>query len=373
MHKVIDFFKKETVLSVSFLLALASCFFVPPNAGYIQYINFRTLCILWCLMTIMAGLRGVGFFTYAGRKLLSSASGTRTLCLVLVLLCFFFGMFVTNDVALITFVPFAIVVLHMANLDRYLIPVIALQTAAAHLGSMLLPTGNPHNLYLFALSGWSFGKFVGAMAPYSVAALLLLVLAALFITRKKETIVYDDQSPLPDLASRKKDLVVYFLLFALVMSVVIGKVSYVAVAIIIFFVVLLLDKKILLYANYGLLLTFVCLFVFIGNMKQIPAITDFFSSILEGRVLLVSILTSQVISNVPTSILLSGFTNDYFALALGTDLGGLGSLVASMANLISLGAYGATEGSKKGKFLAYYAVLSILILLPLIALYYVLT
>lgn len=361
------------MLTVSFLLACGSCFFVHPNKNYISYINFRTLSVLWCLMVVMAGLKGVGFFNYAGRKLLYGAKNARSLCLILVLLCFGFGMFVTNDVSLITFVPFAVVVLHMANLDSYLIPVIGLQTAAAHLGSMLLPTGNPHNLYLYELSGWSFGTFVCAMLPYTLASLVLLVLAVLFVTRKNESISYDDTTPLPNLAPYKKELIGYGLLFLLVLFVVLGWVPYYVAIGIVLVAVAFLNRKVLLFANYGLLMTFVCLFVFIGNVKQIPAVTDFVSSILSGRVLLVTVLTCQVISNVPASILLSGFSTDYLALILGADIGGLGSLVASMANLISLGAYGATEGSKKLKFLGVYALISLYLLVLLIALYFVLT
>ena len=176
-HTITTFIKKETVLCIAALLAVISMFFVPPSPAYLAYIDFRVLALLFCLMLVVAGFQSIGFFRYLGNRLLSGAKDTRTLCLLLTGLCFFSSMFITNDVALITFVPFAVLLFSMAEQTSLLIPVIVLQTIAANLGSMLTPVGNPQNLYLYSAFSLSMGSFLLSMLPVSALSALLLLLA----------------------------------------------------------------------------------------------------------------------------------------------------------------------------------------------------
>ena len=175
--KVKELFQKETVCCIAFLLAVISMCFVVPSKNYISYIDFRVLALLFCLMAVVRGFSSIGVFTRLGTMLLHKVHSLRMLSALFIFLCFFFSMLITNDVALITFVPFTILVLSMAEQKKFLIPVIVLETIAANLGSMLTPLGNPQNLlslYDFRIIHWSF---VRIMLPYSfVSAILLLIL-----------------------------------------------------------------------------------------------------------------------------------------------------------------------------------------------------
>lgn len=214
MRAVLGFIKKEAVLCISLLLALVSVAFVPLDKEYISYIDFDTLIILLGLMIVMAGLRGLGVFSMIGGRLLQMTRNSRSLSLVLVLLCFVFSMFITNDVALITFVPFAIDVLIMAGLEGYLIKIIVLQTIAANLGSMLTPIGNPQNLYLFSVSGMGLGEFITLMLPYTLLSLLGLIAACLALIGKR-AVAANAQNDLSIKRGEKRQGIVYLLLFSL--------------------------------------------------------------------------------------------------------------------------------------------------------------
>lgn len=360
--------RNEPVTTVSFLLAVISILFVPIDGQYIDYINFKTLGTLLTLMIIMSGLSGQGFFRNIAGKLLERVTKLRTLGLVLVLLCFFFAMFITNDVSLITFVPFTIEVLLMADQKKYLIPIIVLQTIAANLGSMLTPIGNPHNLYLYDLSGMKPLEFIGMMLPYSLLAFVLLVVITCIVT---------GNTTLKPAKTKKCDIgyitpfktTVYLCLFVLSLTIILRILPYYIVLGIVIAVVICVDRKNLLEVDYFLLLTFFFLFIFIGNMKRIDAVSDFLSRIVAGNEFSVSILTSQFICNVPASILISGMTTDYSAVCIGTDFGGLGTLIASMASLISFKLYGRLPDSRKGRYILAFSMFSIIFLVFLVAEY----
>ncbi|MGI5935858.1 MAG: SLC13 family permease [Oscillospiraceae bacterium] len=321
MQSLLRFVKKEIVLCISFFLALVSVVFVPPDSTYLSYIDFHTLAILMSLMLIMAGLQSLGIFGMAGRKLLQKTSNVRNLTFVLVLL----SMLITNDVALITFVPFTIEVLAMAGLENYLIRVIVLQTIASNLGSMLTPVGNPQNLYLFSLSGMGLGQFVLLMLPYTLLSLAGLLIACIILTeRKPVTLAVKSGQTLTPVEKRKT--AVYLLLFLFAMTSVAHLLPDLLVWAVIVLAVLLMDSRILRRPDYALLMTFVFLFVFIGNMKGIPAINIWLRNLINGHELITSVLASQVISNVPAAILLSGFTDNLPPLIIGANLGGLGPL-----------------------------------------------
>ena len=333
-----QFIQQETVLTAAAVLAVVSAFFVPPDAQYLGYIDLRTLAILFSLMTVMAGLRRQGFFDGLGRALLSRTHSTFQLTLVLVGLCFFGSMFITNDVSLLTFVPFTFVVLSRLGADvrrSLLIPVVCMQTIAANLGSMLTPIGNPQNLYLYGKSGMSIGGFVLLMLPYTLVSLLLLLAWAALVCRKTSTALSVDELVSSASQGDQKIILLYLVLFAVCLLSVIRVLPYGIAFAAVLVCALFADPHTLRAVDYSLLLTFVAFFIFIGNLGRIPAFSGWLQEFLTGREVLVAVLASQVTSNVPAALLLSGFTAETQALIIGTNLGGLGTLIASMASLIS--------------------------------------
>ena len=337
--KLKQFIQQETVLTAAAVLAVVSAFFVLPDAQYLGYIDLRTLAILFSLMTVMAGLRRQGFFDGLGRALLSRTHSTFQLTLVLVGLCFFGSMFITNDVSLLTFVPFTFVVLSRLGADvrrSLLVPVVCMQTIAANLGSMLTPIGNPQNLYLYGKSGMTIGGFVLLMLPYTLVSLLLLLAWAALVCRKTSTVLSADEL-VSSSASQgdQKIILLYLVLFAVCLLSVIRVLPYGIAFAAVLVCALFADPHTLRAVDYSLLLTFVAFFIFIGNLGRIPAFSGWLQEFLTGREVLVAVLASQVTSNVPAALLLSGFTAETQALIIGTNLGGLGTLIASMASLIS--------------------------------------
>jgi len=372
MNRIIAFFKKDTVLCVALILAAVSMFVVPPDRAYLGYVDFRTLAILFCLMCVMAGLQKLGLFDRIAKKLLGHVKSGCGVVLTLVLLCFFSSMLITNDVALITFVPFAFIVLHMLGAqqrERLLLPVVVMQTIAANLGSMLTPIGNPQNLYLYGKAGLSVPAFVMLMLPYTVVSLVLLVGWGLLLGRKCPQIA---QLSVQENAQYEKSsavsLMIYFALFFLCLLAVGHILPWPVTFVVVLIVVFLADRQVLTKVDYSLLLTFVGFFIFIGNMGRIPAIREFLQRIIAGREVVTAIVASQVISNVPAALLLSGFTENTAGLIVGTNLGGLGTLIASMASLISYKHVAKEAGEHKGRYIALFTVgnlcfLAVLVLL----------
>lgn len=366
MTKIKSFVKNEIVLIISFVLALISAFIVTPNAGYIDYIDFRTLALLLCLMAVMAGLNGLGVFGLLASKLLSFATTTRSLTLWLCMLCFFSSMIITNDVALITFVPFSIVALKLSGQEKLLIPLVTLETVAANLGSMLTPVGNPQNLYLFSAFNMTVGDFFITVLPYAVLSLVLLIISAFFVRKEKISVVSEEKSD----KINGGFCAAYAALFVISILTVFRVIPYgitlaVSVAAILFF-----DRKALVKVDYSLLLTFVFLFIFIGNLKNIPAVSEFLSKTVSGNEVAVGIAASQIFSNVPAAILLSGFTDNIKNLLIGVNLGGLGTLIASMASLISFKLV-AKENISSGRYILVFTAVNIVFLVFNVALWFV--
>lgn len=398
MKKLMDFWKKETVLCVALILAVFSSFAVLPDAQYLTYIDFRTLAILFCLMSVMAGLQKLGIFRWIAERLLKQVKNISQLILILVMLCFFFSMLITNDVALLTFVPFTFTVLKLLSQEqkkKLMLPVVVMQTIAANLGSMLTPIGNPQNLYLYGKAGLAVGEFVMLMLPYTLLALgMLLVWCFGFkfaaerklMAKERENqeshrqqakvqksdnraalrITFTEQTTLK---GREKALAVYLGLFFMCLLAVAHVVPYIAALIVVFCVIFIMDKKVLLQVDYALLLTFVGFFVFIGNMGRIPAFSSLLQSMVEGNEVLTAVVASQAISNVPAALLLSGFTANYRGLIVGTNLGGLGTLIASMASLISYKFVAREESNRKGEYFLYFTAANICFLAALVILY----
>jgi Na+/H+ antiporter NhaD/arsenite permease-like protein len=358
----------DPVLLSAMAAAAVSAFFVPPSPKYLTYLDLRVLCLLLSLMLVVAGLQRAGAFDVIVDRLLRFAHNTRSLSAVLVGVCFFSGMLITNDVALITFVPLTVMLLTRAQKTYLLIPIIALQTIGANLGSMLTPLGSPQNLYIYALSGMTVWQFIKTMALPSAISLVLLAAAVFLI--KSRTIETPEKTR--TIGVRKKHIITWAALFAVCLLAVVYIVPYGAALAVVAAAALLVDRPVLRRVDYGLLLTFVFLFIFIGNIKSLPAVSQALSSIVDGRELPVSIVLSQFISNVPAAMLLSGFTSDYPMLLTGVNLGGLGTLIASMASVISYKQYAAVSGARPGRYIAVFTALCLAflaVLWPVMALY----
>lgn len=369
-EKLIQFFKRETVLCAAFLLAVVSLFFVPPDREYLDYVDFRTLSILFCLMGAMSGLQTCGVFECAAQALLGRVKRAWQLVLTLVLLCFFSSMLVTNDVALITFVPFTLIVLGMVGPEAkglLLVPTVVSQTIAANLGSMLTPIGNPQNLYLYGKSGLSLGAFVLLMLPYTLVSLFLLLIWSLFQARACRGPVQVSFAQRAKLSGHGPRLAAYSALFLLDLLTVARVIPYGVALGVTATALFLADRTIFRRIDYSLLLTFVGFFIFIGNLGRLPAFSRMLQQIVSGHEILAGVAASQIISNVPAALLLSGFTRDLPALAVGVNLGGLGTLIASMASLISYKLLVREEGQVKGRYFRYFTVANLCFLAILLA------
>ncbi len=371
-NRIKKILQQETVLTAAFVLAVVSALIVPPDEAYFGYIDWNTLLLLFSLMAVMAGFQKLGIFKTVGRRLLSKTRDTRQLLLVLVFLPFFFSMLITNDVALITIVPSAIIVLRLSQQEKLLVPLVVLQTLAANLGSMLTPMGNPQNLYLYAKSGISLTAFLQLMLPYTIASGLCLSAGILMI--KKEALnplALTADSFSKESAQGESTLpkfICYSVGFLLCLLCVAKLLAPIIAAAIILFFLLLTDSALLKKIDYSLLGTFVCFFVFIGNMGRIEHFCTLLARLLTGHERIVAVLSSQIISNVPAALLLSGFTDKYPLLIVGTNLGGLGTLIASMASLISYKQVAREYPALKGKYFGSFTLANLVMLAVLLAL-----
>lgn len=360
MSAIRDFIRREPVLLISALLAALSCILVPPDAQYLAYFDLRTLALLYCLMVVVAGLRQAGLFAHLAHAVCEKAANVRAMGLLLVLLCFFSAMLITNDVALLTFVPFAVVVLGMAERRQELIHIVALQTVAANLGSMLTPVGNPQNLYLYSHYNLRFGDFLRMTLPVWLVSLLLVSLACLLLPGGRLHLFLGEAPGL-----NRRELSLHLALFVLCLLVVLRVLPWPVMLLGVVAVLLIFDRKTLLRADFLLLLTFAAFFIFAGNLARVEAVDRLLRRLLAGREYLVSLLASQFISNVPAALLLSGFTDNARALLLGVNIGGLGTPIASLASLISMKLYAHSDHARPGRYLLEFSLINLLFLLLL--------
>lgn len=371
VNRIRNFIKKEAVLCIALGLAALSVFWQPVDRGYLEYIDWDTLMLLFCLMAAMAGFQRLGVFQRIGDALLAVVKDTRSLLLILCFLPFFFSMLITNDVALITFVPFGMIVLQMCGKEKLVIPLVVLQTIAANMGSSLTPIGNPQNLYLYGQSGAKVGDFLLWMLPYTLVTGICIGLAVLF--QKKEKVDYRPEKGGTVWGKKRK---FYFISYAVLFLFCLLSVAKVLPPLVLFLMVLafflVADRKILWCIDYALLGTFIGFFIFIGNLGRLPAFRDFFAGILTGHETLAGVISSQVISNVPAALLLSGFTDKWESLVVGTNLGGLGTLIASMASLISYKQMVRQYPGLKGKYFLYFTLGNVGMLFILLGVYAVL-
>lgn len=361
MKRIVTYLKREMVLCAAAFLALLSMFFVKPDRGYVDYLDARVLALLFCLMTVMEGFKKTGLFEQMANRLLKKVKTFRQLMIVLVGLCFFSSMWITNDVALLTFVPFTILVLRMAQMERRMIAVVTMEAIAANLGSMATPVGNPQNLYLYSVSGMSLGEFIKVMGPLSVLSLFLILMGCLLQKNQELQITVVPQGKKEPKIEENLLLCALFVVSLLAVLRILSWQMLLGITILACLLLYATGKEEFLpgKVDYGLLFTFVAFFIFIGNMGRIGWVKELLEKALGGNELLLGFAGSQVISNVPAAILLSGFTKNYAALLQGVNIGGLGTLIASLASLISYKFY-AEESEKnknvgtKGKYFWYF-------------------
>lgn len=330
---ITEIIKKNAVLVIAIIAAAVTCFIIPPDAQYIGYFDFKTLTCLFCVLAVVCALKNVRFFYILAQKIVQKFKNTRRCVIALVYITFIGSMFIANDMALLTFLPLGYLILTSTGKEKYMAVTFILQNIAANLGGMLTPFGNPQNLFLYTKFEIPTLEFMSIMFPPFIIAIILITACCFLV--KPEKLEFSGES----YKLNRKMTVFYLLLFALSIIIVFRVIPYQIGLVVIPIALLFTDRKALLQVDYGLLGTFAAFFVFAGNMARIDAVRDFFSMLLEKSTLIFSILSCQVISNVPSAVLLSQFTENYKELLLGVNIGGAGTLIASLASLITFREY----------------------------------
>lgn len=352
------FVRTHAVLVVSAVAALATVPFVPPDAAYLGYFDLKTLACLFSILALVGALRNVGAFEAVARRAVARFSTCRSAVAALVAATLVVSMVATNDMALIMLLPLSAATLLKAGWERALPFAFIMQNLAANLGGMILPFGNPQNLYLFERFAIPPADFLATMAlPFAVSVLLIAVCCAVFVkplpARIPSVPVEADNASTPAVSAqsshRRARAALYAALLALVIASVFRLVPYPVALVAVIAALALLDRLALRATDFGLLLTFACFFVFAGNMARIPAVEAVLSQAMQQSALLVSAGASQIISNVPAAVLLSHFATDYHALLVGVNIGGAGTLVASLASLITLNHFRIVRASFPGR------------------------
>lgn len=361
------FLKKNAVLCIAVFAAIITCIIVPPNQEYLHYLDFKTLTCLFCVLAVVCALRNIRFFTVLARKIVQLFKNTRACILALVYITFLGSMLIANDMALLTFLPLGYFVLSSTGKQKYMAFTFIMQNIAANLGGMLTPFGNPQNLYLYTKFNIPTGEFVATMLPPFCISVALITICCLFV--KKERLELADET----ISLPKGRTIVYLLLFALSIIIVFRVIPFIVGLIVIPLALLFLDRKALKDVDYGLLFTFVAFFIFAGNMSKIPAVRTLFENLLSKNTLVFSALSCQVISNVPSAILLSQFTGNWQPLLVGVNIGGVGTLISSLASLITFREYTSKTKESAGKYILLFSAFNFAFLLLLtVAEYFIL-
>ncbi len=339
LNKIWAFAKKEVVLSIAIVAAIITCFFVPPDAEYLGYFEEKTLIALFCMLSVVAGLKYTEVFELISKKMIGLFHTRRSVIYALVFGTYFFDMIVANDMSLITFLPLAFIVMHSTGNDKYLAFTFIMMTIAANMGGMITPYGNPQNLYLFSFYEMGLLDFLSALAVQAATILVMLFISGLFIKNETLHLVNDKK-----LNIKTKQLAVYAALFVLVILCIFRVVNHWLALGIVVITILIMDRKRFKEVDYALLATFCVFFVFSGNIARITAISDFIKSIVGEsgeNVLVAGIVSCQFISNVPTAIFLSKFTDVAYSadLLVAVNVGSLGIIISSLASLITLKEY----------------------------------
>lgn len=351
--RLIAFAKKNAVMDVAFIAAAVTCFFVPVDRQYMEYFDWKTLTCLFCVLAVVCALKNIHFFYILAEKVVVLFRNARMSILALVYITFIGSMLIANDMALLTFLPLGYFVLTTTGKEKYMAFTFIMQNIAANLGGMLTPFGNPQNLYLYSKFNIPNLEFVSIMAPAFVLAVGMITVCCIVFVKPEPLQVEEQKEHLPAVRTE-----LYLALFALSIAIVFRGIPYWVGLIVIPAALLLLDAKALKMVDYPLLLTFVFFFIFAGNMGRIELVRDFFSALLEKSTLLFSVISCQIISNVPSAILLSQFTNDYQDLLLGVNIGGTGTLISSLASLITLREYTRYNPGRVGYYIKQFSVLN---------------
>ena len=346
-----NFLHTNTVLAIALVAAIGTSFVVPPDAQYLGYFDFKTLTCLFCTLACICALRNIKFFVTLARRIIILCKNAKLCVLTLVYITFIGSMFLANDMALLTFLPLGFMVLQSAKQEKYMAFTFVMQNIAANLGGMLTPFGNPQNLYIYSKFNIPTGEFMSIMVlPFAVSIAVITACCLIFV--KSEPLAIEND----DVVINRRRAAIYLALFALSVVIVFRLIPYQIGLVLVPLALLFLDRDALKKVDYPLLLTFCAFFVFAGNMARIPMVQAFFGWLLEKNTLLVSALSCQVISNVPSAVLLSQFTDNYRELLLGVNIGGAGTLIASLASLITFREYTKHYPEKTGKYIALFSV-----------------
>ena len=359
-QKATELVKKNAVMFIALAAALITMLFVPVDVQYLEYFDYKTLTCLFCTLAIVCALKNIRFFYMLAHKTVQLFKNARNSVLALTYITFIGSMLIANDMALLTFLPLGYLVLTTTGKEKYMAFTFIMQNIAANLGGMLTPFGNPQNLYLYTKFNIPTGEFMTIMAlPFAVSILLITVCCILFV-RPEPLQIADERIELDP-----KRTVIYLLLFAFSIIIVFRIIPYWLGLIVIPAALMVMDKKALKMVDYPLLLTFVFFFIFSGNMARIDAVREAFSALLERNTLLVSTLSCQVISNVPSAILLSQFTDNYRELLLGVNIGGVGTLISSLASLITFREYLKSNPGKSKYYITLFSAFNFAFLIIL--------
>ena len=359
VEKIGAFLKKNAVLCIAVLAAFITTLFVPPDAKYLEYFDFKTLTCLFCTLAVVCAFKNIRFFYVLATKIVRIFKNTRACILALVYVTFIGSMVLANDMALLTFLPLGYIALSSAGKEKYMAFTFIMQNVAANLGGMLTPFGNPQNLYLYSKFNIPTGDFTAVMLPPFLVAIALITLCCLCV-KKEPLVIADERTNLPVWRT-----IVYGVLFAFSVAIVFRAIPFQFGLFVVPIALLILDRKALAQVDYGLLFTFVAFFVFSGNMARIPAVQSFLGGLMQKSPLLVSVLSCQVISNVPSAILLSQFTQNYVPLLIGVNIGGAGTLIASLASLITFREYTSKNPNGAGKYVALFSIINFAFLIVL--------
>ena len=352
------FVKKNIIMFVALTAAVVTCFFVPPDKEYLSYFDTRTLACLFVTLAVVCALRNIKFFTILSRKLVLITGNLRSLFVMLVCITFIGSMLIANDMALITFLPLGYFALSVTRQEKYIAYLFILQNISANLGGMLTPFGNPQNLYLYSFYNIPTEKFCSIMLMPFILAIAMLIVCCMFVKPHKLYIKDNFSQKL-----NTKRTVLYLVLFAISLLIVFRVIPVLFGLIFITAVLLIVDREAIAMVDYPLLLTFTFFFIFSGNLARIDFISEMFSNLLSKDPLIVSILSCQFISNVPTAILLSQFTNDYTSLLLGVNIGSAGTLISSLASLITFSEFNVLYPDKTKKYLVMFTAINLVFLI----------
>ncbi|MCR5783887.1 MAG: citrate transporter [Clostridia bacterium] len=347
------FAKKNVVMIVAMLAAIITSFVIPPDEHYLGYFDYKTLTCLFCVLSVVCALKNINFFYMLAHKIVQMFRNARLCIVALVYITFIGSMLIANDMALLTFLPLGFLVLTTTGKQKYMAFTFIMQNIAANLGGMLTPFGNPQNLFLYTKFDIPTGEFIRIMAPPFVFAVLLITVVCLIAVKNEPMEIQNTEISLP--AGRT---VLYLALFAFSIIIVFRVIPYWIGLIVIPITLFFADRKALKMVDYPLLCTFVFFFIFSGNMARIEAFRHFFSTLLEKSTLIFSTLSCQVISNVPSAILLSQFTSNYKDLLVGVNIGGVGTLIASLASLITFREYVKNNPGKTGYYIGRFSLLN---------------